>query len=135
MDIRRRKLVVQSGPPRTSQFETEAEYFQGGEGDRRRDEEMEGRVVSTQVKSRTESRLREVQPGTSCAPEQRFWNFPCPLKNGRPPWGSVHCKVFNRSTLVRSSRRRGVRLCSFVVLKRTSFNLVRTVFMSPLVGR
>ena len=48
----RRKLVVQSGPPRTGQFETEAEDFQDDKGDRRRDEEMVRRVVSTQVKSR-----------------------------------------------------------------------------------
>ena len=52
MEMGRRKLVVQSGPPRTGHFETEAEDFQGGKGDHRRYEEMGRRVVSTQVKSR-----------------------------------------------------------------------------------
>ena len=48
----RRTLVVQGGPPRTGQFESEAEDFQDDKGDHRRDEEMGRRVVSTQVKSR-----------------------------------------------------------------------------------
>ena len=88
MEMGRRELVVQSRSPRTHQFEIEAEDFQDDKGDKRRDKEVERRVVPTQVKSgmvgdrkstatqnmgRRRSRnpgSREIQPRTTQVPEQ-----------------------------------------------------------------
>ena len=81
-----------------------------------------------------ESKHQGRPAGNQECPRAANWEFSCDSVGGRPPWGVFTAKCFLKTSHTRAVRHaRQAR--GFVVLTWTSFNLVRTVFMSPPAGR
>ena len=79
-----------------------------------------------------ESRHRGCPAGNQECPRAAVLEFSCDPIGGRLPWESSLQSVLNEQ---HSCGRHAREACGFDVLKKASFNLVRTVFMSPPAGR